>query len=201
MPACPAAPSPRHGHPLNTEYASSQGQHEIDLDSAKSVSCEDTLSRLLHSSSGKQEELWAWEQVGLYPLTARRSYRRSDLHPFILVRLEGPRFFRGEIHQSRQVDINKGREQRKSDTIQHNQLGSILLLPWEATVSHTPQGTTSPFPIDHQGRDGTIKREASTCRVGAKMLTTEAYLSSLGKGLDWIRGTTPEDLGNSLVKE
>lgn len=41
------------------------------------------------------------------------------------------------------------------------------------------------------------------CTVKAKMVATEAFLSSLGKGLDWIRDTEPprEDLGNVLVRE
>ena len=40
--------------------------------------------------------------------------------------------------QHRQLDINKGRGQRKSDIIKHNQLRSISLFNQEATTSHTP---------------------------------------------------------------
>lgn len=36
--------------------------------------------------------------------------------------------------------------------------------------------------------------------AGAKMVTIKACMSSPGKGSDWIRDPTPEDLRNRLVR-
>ena len=75
----------------------------------------------------------------------------------------------------------------------------ILLFHQEVAASHTPQGTIGLFPTDHWGNSRTIKRGLSTCVVGIKMVNRKASPSSLGKGLDWMRDTISEDLGNGLV--
>lgn len=97
MPACPGAPSSRHGHILNTEYAAFQGQHKTDRPLQNLFPVKTPLLFCSVLPLANRKHLWAWEWAGLYPLAARRSCRRSDLHPFILVRLLGPRFFRGEM--------------------------------------------------------------------------------------------------------
>lgn len=123
-----------------------------------------------------RKDLWAWGYSGLCPLTARSSYRRWDLHPFILIRVQGPRPSRVKCYH-RQLDIRK---EAKEMSLLGWGAGACLLAP--------PRINTLPFPhqdcLRDQGEVSTSKYKWK--RLKGRCLTIEACQPTLGK----VRGCT-----------